>query len=104
MLREGVVLLGCSLRQWLEPVGVVGRPVFRCPLLHARRHRVGYRAVEPCAVVYHVDELGIYVGRQILVHLMPVEHVFAEILRWSFRRCLYFCGLLFESLFYYLKS
>ena len=78
VLHKGIVLLGRALGQWLKPVGVVGHAVFLGPLLHAGRHGIGYRTVEAGAIVHHVYQLLIHVGRQILVHLGAVEHIFPE--------------------------
>ena len=35
MLDEGIVLLGSTFCQWLEPVGVVGNAILVSPLLDA---------------------------------------------------------------------
>ena len=42
VLNKGIVLFGSSLRERLEPVGIVGDTHFKCPLLHARSHCIGY--------------------------------------------------------------
>ena len=45
-VEEGVVLLTRDARERLEPVGVVGRPLFDRPLLHGVGHDVGHLDVE----------------------------------------------------------
>jgi hypothetical protein len=55
-------------------------------------------------MVYHVDELGIHVGGQVLVHLLTVEHILAEILGWSLCWGFDLYGLLLKSLLYDLES
>ena len=57
---------------------VVCNTVLVGPLLDALCHSVGNRTVETGAVVDNVDELLVYVARQILVHLGTVEYVLSE--------------------------
>ena len=78
MLDECVVLLGSTFGERLEPVRVVCHSVLVGPLLHAFCHGVGYRTVEPAAVVDDVDEFLIDIARQVFVHLRTVEHVLSE--------------------------
>ena len=74
------MLLGSALGEWLKPVGVVGYALFLSPLHHASSHVVGNVALKACAIVYHVDHLLIDFLRQILIHLLAVEHLATEIL------------------------
>ena len=60
---EGVVLLGCGVRQRLEPVRVVGGALLHRPFLHRLRDRVGERGVQRLAACERplqrlVDVLG----------------------------------------------
>ena len=80
VLHKGVVLLGGTARQGLEPVGVVGDAHLHGPLLHAGGHGIGYGAVEGRAVVDDVGELGVDGGGQVFVHLSAGEHILAKIL------------------------
>ena len=51
MLDEGIVLLGSTFCQWLEPVSVVGYAILVSPLLDAFGYGVGDVTVETCSVV-----------------------------------------------------
>ena len=104
MLHEGVVLLGSTLGQRLEPVCVVGHAHLHSPLLHACCHGVGYRAVQSCTIVHHVNHGVVDFLRQVLIHLLTCEDVLAEILRGALRGHLHVEGALLERLFYYLES
>ena len=104
MFDKGIVLFGRSLGQGLEPVSVVGHAVLLGPLLHARSHSVGYGAVELGAVVHHIYQLAIYIGRQVLEHLGTVEHQLSEILGRTVLGSGHLDGFLVESLFYSIKS
>ena len=101
---EGIMLLSRSLRERLEPVSVVRRPHVLGPFLHALGHRISDAAVEPGAIVDDVDEFRIDLGREVAIHLLAVENVFAEIRRRSFGGCRYLQRLLLEGLFYDLES
>ena len=99
---ESIMLLSRPLRERLEPVGVVS-----CPHvlgLHALSHRISDAAVEPGPIVDDVDEFRIDLGREVAIHLLAVEYVFAEIRRRSFGGSRYLQRLLLESLFYDLES
>ena len=104
MFDEGIMLLSCSLRERLEPVSVVRRPHVLGPFLHALGHRISDAAVEPGAIVDDVDEFRIDLGREVAIHLLAVENVFAEIRRRSFGGSRYLQRLLLEGLFYDLES
>lgn len=56
MLNEGIVLLGSTFCQWLEPVSVVGYAILVSPLLDAFGYGVGDVTVETCSVV---DDLSV---------------------------------------------
>ena len=101
---EGVVLLGGTLGEGLEPVGVVGDAHLLGPLLHPFGDGVGDGAVETGTVVDDVDEVVIHVGGQVLVHLLTVEHVLAEVFGGSLGRGFHFHSLLLEGLLYDLES
>ena len=45
VLHEGIVLLGSTLRQWLEPVGIVGGTHLQGPLFHTLGHGISDAAV-----------------------------------------------------------
>ena len=104
MFDEGVVLLGGTLGEGLEPVGVVGDAHLLGPLLHPFGDGVGDGAVETGTVVDDVDEVVIHVGGQVLVHLLAVEHVLAEVFGGSLGRGFHFHSLLLEGLLYDLES
>ena len=104
MLDEGVVLLGSTLGEGLEPVGVVGGAHLLGPVLHAVGHGIGDAAVEACPVVDDIDEFVIHVCWQVLTHLLAVEHVLAEVFGRALGRCRHFYGLLLEGLLYDLES
>ena len=76
---ESVVLLGSTLGERLEPVGVVCGTHLLSPLFHASSHSVGYATVQAGSIVDDIDEFRIYVGRQVFIHLLTVEHILAEI-------------------------
>ena len=65
---------------------------------------VGCCTVKRCAIVDNVKHLVVNLLRKILEHLLLVEYVLAEELRWTLCRCWDFDWLLLESLSYYLKS
>ena len=104
VLDERVVLLGRAFSQRLEPVRIVRHAHLGGPLLDACGHGVGYRAVEPGPVVNDVCQFLVDVLGQVLVHFLPVEHIFPEVLIGPFSRCFHFQGLLLESLCNYLES
>ena len=104
MLHEGVVLLGSAFCQWLKPVGVVGNAMLYGPLFHSLCHCVGNGAVEAGTVVDDVYEFLVHVGRQILIHLLACENVFAEVFRRSFFWGGDIYSLFLEGLFHHLES
>ena len=104
MLDEGVVLLGCTLGEWLEPVSIVCHAIFNSPLLDARCNGVSHAAVEASSIVYNVNKLFINVLWQILVHLLTIEDIFAKILVGTFFGGLYGEGSFLKCLLYNLKS
>ena len=104
MLDEGIMLLGRTFCQWLEPMGVVGCPHILGPFLHTLSHRISDAAIETGTIVDDIDELCIDLSREVTIHLLAVENVFAEIRRGSFRGGRYLQGLLLEGLFYDLES
>ena len=104
MLHEGVVLLGSTFRQGLEPVCVVCDAHLQGPLLHAGSYCVGYRAVQAGTVIHHVNHLVVDVFRQVFVHLLTIEHILAKILRRTFVGHFHVECTFLERFFYYLKS
>ena len=104
MFHEGVVFLGCSLCQGLEPVGIVGGAHLQGPLFHTLSHCICDASVQTRTMVHHVDHLVIDIGRQVFVHLLTVEDVLTEILGRSFGGCFHLDGLFLEGLFHDLKS
>ena len=104
MFDEGIVFLCRTLSEGLEPVRVMGSTHLLSPLFHACCHSIGYRTVQTGPVVDDVDEFGIDIRRQVFIHLLTIEHVFAEILGRSFLGCFHLYGLFLEGLFYDLKS
>ena len=86
MLDEGIVLLGSTFCQWLEPVGVVGYAILVSPLLDAFGYGVGDVTVETCSVVNDVYQFLIDICREILVHLLSVEYLLSEEFTWSLAR------------------
>ena len=103
MLYEAVVLLSSALSQWLKPVGVMGHAKLHSPTFHSLCNCVGDGKVEMCAVVDYVAHLCIYFCRKILEHLLPVEHIFSEIVRWTFLRHAHFHRTLLECVVNNLK-
>ena len=87
MFYKGIVLLGCSLRQGLEPVGVVGGAHLLGPFLHTSSHGISDAAIQTGTVVNDIDELVIHIGRQVFVHLLTIEHILAEVIRGALRGC-----------------
>ena len=104
VLHEGVVLLGCTLCQGLEPVCIMGGPHLLSPFLHAFCHGICDRAVETGAILHHVDHFSIHLRREVLEHFLTVENVLSEVLGGSLIRCWHLKGLLLKGLFYDLKS
>ena len=100
VINEGVVFLRSTLGEGLEPVGHVGHPVLEGPGLDAFRNSVRSLAVKRFALVDALEESVEGVRVEILVHLGPVEHKFAEILRRPSLGSLEFQRLLFEGFFY----
>ena len=98
MLDEGIVLLGSTFCQWLEPVCVMGYAILVGPLLDALGHGVGDVAVESCAIVDYVYQFLINIGWQILVHLLSVEYLLAEELTGSLTGSCHFSWLSLGSL------
>ena len=98
MLDEGIVLLGSTFCQWLEPVGVVGYAILVSPLLDAFGYGVGDVAVETCSVVDDVYQFLIDICREILVHLLSVEYLLSEEFTWSLVRSGYLNRLSLGSL------
>ena len=104
MFYESIMLLSSTFREWLEPMCIVRNAVFVSPLLHPLRHLVGDGAVETCTIVNYVDEFLVSIFLQVLVHLLAIEHILAEILRWTFYWSNHFNGLFLKSLLYNLES
>ena len=104
MFYESIMLLSGTFRERLEPVGVVRHTILVRPLLHSLRHLIGDGTIETRTIVYNVDEFLVSVFLQVLVHLLAIEHILAEILRWTFYGSNHFNGLFLESLLYNLKS
>ena len=80
MLYEGIVLLGRTLGQWLEPVRIVGHSVLVGPLLHAFCHGICNAAVKDSTIIDNVNEFLIYILLQVLVHLVTGEHILPVVL------------------------
>ena len=104
VFHEGVVFFRRAFGQGLEPVGAMGDTQLHGPFLHAGGHGVGGLQVERRAVVDDVAHLFISISREILEHLLAVEHIFAEELGRPFRRGGYSHRLLLESLAYDFES
>ena len=104
VLYKGIVLLGSTLGQRLEPVGIVRAAHLLSPLLHAGSHRVSYRTVQRRTVIHHVNHLVVDVLWQVLIHLLAVEHVFAKEFRRALPGHLHLDGPFLKRFFYYLKS
>ena len=103
-LHEGIVFLGCALGQRLEPMGIMGHTHFKCPFLHAGSHSIGYRTVQTGTVIHHVNHLFVDVLRQVLIHFLAVENVFAKELRRAFLGHFHFYGTFLERFLYNLES
>ena len=86
MLNEAVVLLSSTFSQRLEPVGVVSNTKFHRPFLHTFRYCISHLPVERSTIVNDVAHLSVNRRRKILEHLLFVEHIFAEIITWTFLR------------------
>lgn len=66
MLDEGIVLLGSTFCQWLEPVSVVGYAILVSPLLDAFGYGVGDVTVETSSVVDDIHQFLIDICRRYL--------------------------------------
>ena len=104
VLDEGVVLLGRSFRQRLEPVCIVCHSILGSPLLHALSHNIGNLTIKARPIVHHIYHCLIDVLRQILVHLLTVKDLLTKILSGSFTWCFYVERLFLEGLSDNLKS
>ena len=104
VLHEGIMLLGRTLGERLEPVGVVGDAHLLGPLLHPFGDGVGDGTVETGTVVDDVDEFVIHFCGQVFVHFFAVEHVLAEVFGGSLGRGFHFHSLLLEGFLYDLES
>ena len=100
MFDEGVVLLSRAFSQGLEPVGVVCRTHLHRPAFHARCHLVSDFTVERGTIVHRIHQAVEHLRRQILEHLLTIEHILSEILARTFGRCGHILRLCLESLFY----
>ena len=97
VFEEGIVLLGSSLRQGLEPVGHVGGPHLHGPLLHALSDFVGRLHIERHAVSQCLTVLLISAGGEILEHLRAVEDVLSVELAGTLGGRLHVDRMLLES-------
>ena len=77
---EAVVLLSGDARHRLEPVGVVGRALFDCPVLHGACNNVRNRAVKLLALCNGLFESLENVLRKPLLHRFLIEYINAELL------------------------
>ena len=100
MFNERIMFLGSTFCQWLEPVSIVSDSHFDGPTLHAVRYFVGDATVEGSSIVDNIDELCVYLARQVLEHLFAVEYILGEIFAGTFSRSSNFNGFLVEGLFY----
>ena len=98
------MLLCRTLCQRLEPVSIVGDTHLHRPFLHTVSNSVGNAAVQTGTVVYHVNHLLVDIRGQVTEHLLFVEDILTEILRWSLFRYGNIEGSLLESLLHNLKS
>ena len=80
VVDQGVVFLGSTLGQGLEPVGDVGHAVLHRPFFHAAGHAVGGLAVKGVSALDAVKQGVEAFSIKILAHLLAVEHEFAEVL------------------------
>ena len=104
MLYKSVMLFGGSLRQRLEPMGIVGDPILVGPLLHALGHSIGDATIQTGAILYHVHHLLVHVSGKILIHFLLVEHVLAKQLRRTLLWRVHYLRLLVGSLGHSFKS
>ena len=75
--KEGVVLFGGQPGHGLEPVRVVGGPVFEGPVLHRPGDDVGVGGIERSAPRHGLHEPVVHVAGKTLAHDARVEHVAA---------------------------
>ena len=85
MLDKGIVLLGSSLGQRVEPVCIVRGTVLNRPALHTLGNAVGNGAVKRRIIVNYINELIVYILWKILEHLLAVEYLYRKILRRTLR-------------------
>ena len=104
MLHEGIVLLGSTFCQWLEPVSIMRYPVFLSPELHAGSHGISDGTVQTSTIIYYIDEFLVHIRWQILVHLLAVEYILGEVLRRAHLGSLYLYRSFLKGLGYNLKS
>ena len=78
MLNEGIMLLGSSIGERLEPVSTMGHTKFHSPLLHTVGNLVGCLTIEWGTIVYDIKHLGVGVFVKILGHLCFIKDVLGK--------------------------
>ena len=76
--QEGVMLFCGGAGQRLEPVAVMGRTLFHCPVLHGVGHDVSGLHADLAAVFHGVYHLSVHLLRQALLHDRSAEYVGTE--------------------------
>jgi hypothetical protein len=72
------MLLGREAGERLKPMGIMGGAVLDGPVLHRRRHHVGYSGVERLTPINGSEEALVHLFREPLPHHAAGEDVTAE--------------------------
>ena len=85
MFHKGIMLLGCSIGQRLEPMGVMRNALFQSPHAHTCGDQVGHLAVDGNAIVDGVGKGLIGFLGEVLLHRLAIEDILSEILGYFLR-------------------
>ena len=104
VLHESVVLLGSAFGERLKPVCTMSGTHLDGPLLHTLGDEVGSWEIKRSATIEGCAIALIGFEREILAHLLVVEHVLGIVAGGAFVGRCGWDGALFESLFHDFKS
>ena len=103
-LGKGIVLLGRTARQRLEPVGIVVGSVLEGPLPHAGGDAVGHLARQRRAVLHRVEQRRIGLLVEVFAHGFATEDLLPEIVRRTPLGSLHFDGRVVDRRIDHLES